>query len=136
MHHILNGVIELDCLAGRRPNDNLYTAAQTQDEVQRRLRLDVIVYQDSRILNPASTPHNLQRSNCALSVHLAPTAKPTLWQTTKCSGARQQPDTKPIPPASTPELDYEEAYAMKSLLANPCADAHRQSTTVSSNCTL
>ena len=47
--HVVNGVtglhLELDCLAGKRLHKTLHTAAQTQDEVQRRLRLDVIVYQ-------------------------------------------------------------------------------------------
>ena len=38
-----------------------------------------------------------------------PTAELTLWHKTKCSGACQQPDTKPTQPASTPELDHEEA---------------------------
>ena len=72
--HILNGFtglhLKLDCLAGKPLHKTLHTAAQNQDEVQRRLRLDVIVYKSSPILNPASTPYNLQGSNCALSVHV------------------------------------------------------------------
>ena len=56
--------LELDCFAGKHPHRNLHAAVQTQDKVQYRLCLDVIVYQDSRILNPASTAHTLQGSHC------------------------------------------------------------------------
>ena len=77
--HILNGVTGLhlddDRFAGKRPHKNLHTATQTWDKVQHRPCLDIIFYQDSLILNPASTPHNLQSSNCAPSVHLAPNCR-------------------------------------------------------------
>ena len=77
--HVLHDVtglhLELDRSAGKRLHQNLHNAAQTRDEVQHRLHLHIIFYQDSRILNPASTPHNLQGSHCALYVHLLPNCK-------------------------------------------------------------
>ena len=66
----------------------------------------------------------------AVTVHYPctwlPTVEPTPWHKTKCSGACQQPDTKSTQAASTPELDHEEAHAMKlqiPLLASPCVSA-------------
>ena len=72
INHVARLYLELDRFAGKHPHKNMPTAMQMLDQAEYQLHLDVIVCQAFPILNPASTPHSLQSSHCALSVHLAP----------------------------------------------------------------
>ena len=111
--HVLNDFnrlhLKLDCFAGKHPHENLHTAMQTSGQCS--INFVLILY--STRTRSSSILQALHITCKAVTVHYPctwlPTVEPTLWHKTKCSGARQQPDTKPIPPASTPELDYEEA---------------------------